>query len=232
MSDLIAIELGDEFTPNPDLARTLRKRVLDLEIASIEAYGQIGRDLRNAAANHFIALGALVIKGWSELRPSMDVEAFFPDSGEWTITTWERYSARLWGCSPKSVTKAREVAMAHAVAEIPADVSDTLVYEVTAGLREGENLDDVLEVVVEKGYTTWQVRLLKKLRKRGLVEGWVLPRIVRRGDRLVVSLDRGGEETIARFTTNLSDLARAGRYLLSLGVKVETNGENKNRMDK
>lgn len=216
--EIVALDDDREPEPHPDLERVMRQYVFR-PIASLSDYEDAGRALVEGAVFHFIALGALLMRGYKDIRPHIDVKAFDPEAEGWTITTWEEYSAFLWGCTPKSLTKARMVAEAYAVANIPEDCPDSRVYEVQSGLQEGEDLETALEQVTAQNLSTWKIRIQKGLRNRGLVDGWTQPELRWRDDKLIVC-QNGTEEVLARRVTNLSPLARAGLYMLSRGVAV------------
>jgi len=187
-------------------------------------YERAGQEIVEARRYYTIALGLLFAWGYHHLRQTVIGDDGIPLEG---VTQWAEYCARLWGCSRATIFKALEVAEAHATTEIPADTSDTLVYEVKAGLADGEALDEALDAVLGQGLSTWQVRVLKQLRSRGMVTGWQMPSVVWTRDNHLVVRVNGSQEVIGRFTTNLSDLARAGMYMLvnGTGIRVEKEKE-------
>ena len=175
---------------------------------SRDAFAQAGVELVEQARHCFLVLGELAEWGWAHLNV-----------GSMTKNEFALFCAQSWGCTRTTVLKAWTVATV--AADLPPDVPPTLVYEIASGVNDPEELEEILDRALFEGWSAWEVREIKALRRAGVLDEWVLPSFFEQENYLLVAIN--GKQTICAELTADKDEpnAHAGIHLLKMRAKVK-----------
>jgi hypothetical protein len=176
---------------------------------TIEEYETDGIGLLDYVQQAAIGLGMLLDWGNEHIRPHVLVNGK-PIHGD---SAWCSWCAKLWNTSRPTLVKAWNLWKQgpKAGVEIPANVCHSAAYAIiSAGIEDPNERQRVLDRAADEQWTAWDVREIKGLLKRGLVDDWELPQLVRRGDYV---LARKGKR-YRRVARIMAKAPKAGVWLL------------------
>jgi hypothetical protein len=191
---------------------TLRARFLpgEGEVVTEDEFIQRGADLVAVSRNSFVVLGELL--DWKMSQEQCEDEIS-------RNALVERY-APAWGVSTSGLWKAWVYANRFPGLMLPEDTSQTLAYEVMSGCATRAEAEEVLNLALAQGWSVRDVREIKNLRSRGLLEDWVRLKLAKRDGILQVIGPTGPVGLAAYFECHEGDegeeMLRAGIALLEM----------------
>jgi hypothetical protein len=100
--------------------------------------------------------------------------------------------AREWNVSKTTVIRAHVRASKYRGIKQPADMCDTIDYEIRSGAQDEADAEAGFETAIEEGYTVSDVRLVKQLRAQGY-QGWQRPRLFMNDDEAICTTTDEGD---------------------------------------
>ena len=193
--------------PSPDRQHlTLRYVPQPDEIVTWPEYIQRGVEVIELARDCFMVLGQLVEVGWQRYADKQ--------AGK------RKFAAKLaaeWGCSRSTITKAWVL---HGTQlPLPEDAPPTLAYEVISSTDDPAEQEERLEKAMEEGWTTHDVREVKRL--ANVWDRWERVRLALRDDGTLLARNGSSDWVrIGRLENGDDDVARAGVELARHRLRV------------